>query len=147
MSKSVIGEETVQHNESVADRPLLNELRDHLLARLPGRVRRIVLFGSRARGEFDESSDVDVLVVLEDCAPSPMDRARAARYEVMEQWGFQLDSRLHRLLIAMFDKRQLADYSGAGFTPERAKVAYQNAVAFVTGARDFLGPEGRNLRE
>jgi predicted nucleotidyltransferase len=109
MSKSVIGRETVQHNESVADRPLLNELRDHLLARLPGRVRRIVLFGSRARGEFDESSDVDVLVVLEDCAPSLMDRARAARYEVMEQWGFQ--PLISLLLLSEQEWQELSKHS------------------------------------
>jgi predicted nucleotidyltransferase len=30
-------------------------------------VRRIVLFGSRARDNSDESLDMDVLVVLEDC--------------------------------------------------------------------------------
>jgi uncharacterized protein (UPF0332 family) len=50
----------------------------------------------------------------------------------------RLEPRLHRLLIDMFDERQLADYSGAGFTAERAEVACQNATAFVTAARDYF---------
>ncbi len=55
----------------------------------------------------------------------------------------QLEPRLHRLLIDMFDERQLADYSGAGFNAERAEVAYQNATAFVETARDYFDKEER----
>ena len=32
--------------------------------------RRIVLFGSRARGDFDPDSDIDLLVILDDDAPA-----------------------------------------------------------------------------
>jgi len=35
-------------------------------AALPGRVRRVTLFGSVARGEATEDSDFDVLVLLEE---------------------------------------------------------------------------------
>ncbi len=56
----------------------------------------------------------------------------------------QLEPRLHRLLIDMFDERQLADYSGAGFNAERAEVAYQNATAFVETARDYFDKEERS---
>lgn len=89
MSEPVISMETAHRNASVADCPVLNEFRDCLLAGLPGVVRRIVLFGSQARGDFDESSDVDVLVVLDNCTPSVLERAPPARYEVMEQRGFR----------------------------------------------------------
>jgi len=60
-----------------------------LLVDLPGAVRRIILFGSRARGDAGRSSDMDILVVLEDCHPSVMERARAARYEIMEKHAFR----------------------------------------------------------
>ena len=89
MSEPTIDVKAEGLNESVADRPILSELRDRILACLPGVVHRIVLFGSQARGDFDESSDVDVLVVLDNCTPSVLEQARAARYEVMEQRGFQ----------------------------------------------------------
>jgi uncharacterized protein (UPF0332 family) len=38
----------------------------------------------------------------------------------------------------MYDERQLADYSGTGFTIERAKLASQNAADFVAAVRDYL---------
>jgi uncharacterized protein (UPF0332 family) len=50
----------------------------------------------------------------------------------------RLEPRLHRILIDMFDERQLADYSGAGFTAERAQLAYQNASEFVAAVSDYL---------
>jgi uncharacterized protein len=44
----------------------LAELKERLAVRFPGRVRELRLFGSMARGEAHEHSDVDVLVVLDD---------------------------------------------------------------------------------
>lgn len=44
----------------------LRELRTRVDRELPGRVERIVLFGSVARGEAGEESDLDVLVILRD---------------------------------------------------------------------------------
>ena len=43
----------------------LTEYQSRLLAQFPQRIRRIALFGSRARGEAGPESDVDVLVVLD----------------------------------------------------------------------------------
>ena len=44
----------------------LARLRAMLEARVAGRLREIVLFGSQARGDAHEESDVDVLVVVDD---------------------------------------------------------------------------------
>ena len=46
-------------------RVILHELQDELVRVYGSRLHRIVLFGSRARHEAVEGSDVDVLVVLE----------------------------------------------------------------------------------
>ncbi|MBU1706301.1 nucleotidyltransferase domain-containing protein [bacterium] len=43
---------------------ILKELRQRLEALYGERLERLVLFGSRARGEAEEDSDIDVLVVL-----------------------------------------------------------------------------------
>ena len=43
----------------------LEALRGWLRARFGARLRELTLFGSRARGEGDEESDVDVAVVVE----------------------------------------------------------------------------------
>ena len=42
----------------------LSHFRDNLLARFPDQIRRIILYGSFARGEAHEESDVDVMVVV-----------------------------------------------------------------------------------
>lgn len=49
-----------------SDRKTVEELRDRLLARNGGRIRRIVLYGSRARGAATPDSDFDLLVVEAD---------------------------------------------------------------------------------
>jgi predicted nucleotidyltransferase len=45
--------------------PLLSELRERLELLYGSRLKGVYLFGSYARGEADEESDVDVLIVLD----------------------------------------------------------------------------------
>jgi predicted nucleotidyltransferase len=47
-------------------RPILAELKRGLQAIYGDRLRAVLLFGSQARGEATEDSDVDVAVVLDD---------------------------------------------------------------------------------
>jgi predicted nucleotidyltransferase len=47
-------------------RRALGRFRAWLLERYGARLRELVLYGSRARGDADEDSDVDVLVVIDD---------------------------------------------------------------------------------
>ena len=47
-------------------RPPLEALRVHLRRIFGGRLREVRLFGSYARGEADEDSDVDVLILVDD---------------------------------------------------------------------------------
>ncbi len=49
-----------------SERAALAELRDALREKFGERLVRFVLFGSKARGESDEESDVDVLLVIRD---------------------------------------------------------------------------------
>ena len=46
--------------------PVLTALRQYLQQEYPERFDRLVLFGSQARGEATQDSDVDVLIVLHD---------------------------------------------------------------------------------
>jgi len=50
---------------STAERLILGELRETLRSHYGSRLVELVLFGSRARGEAEEESDYDVLVVLQ----------------------------------------------------------------------------------
>ena len=91
------------------DLPPINDLRDHLLSRLPGLIQRIVMYGSYARGEAREDSDVDVLVVVYKTSPSVVEEARAVRYEVMEQ--YQYHPLLSLLVLSNKDWRELSKRS------------------------------------
>jgi len=51
---------------SAQEQAAVAEYQARLLARFPQRIRRIALFGSKARGEAGPESDLDVLVVLGD---------------------------------------------------------------------------------
>lgn len=53
---------------SPAVRDALARFRAALARRFGSRLREVVLFGSHARGEAHEESDVDVLVVIDDLA-------------------------------------------------------------------------------
>jgi predicted nucleotidyltransferase len=46
------------------DRDLLRRFEARVRAALPGRVERVVAFGSRARGDHEEDSDLDVAVFV-----------------------------------------------------------------------------------
>lgn len=52
------------------DAAVAYRLRDRIREALGERVRRIILFGSRARGDALPDSDYDVLVVLDQLAPA-----------------------------------------------------------------------------
>jgi hypothetical protein len=62
-------------------RQAVEQLRDALRHSFAHRLREVVLFGSYARGEADEDSDVDVLVVVDDLT----ERERLAVFEIAHQ--------------------------------------------------------------
>jgi hypothetical protein len=53
---------------AIADDPILTRLRRALDALYGGRIERVVLFGSRVRGDAGEDSDYDIAVFLRDLA-------------------------------------------------------------------------------
>ncbi len=55
---------------SPLEQQTLTELKRQLEVRFGARIERLVLFGSRARGEGHEHSDLDVLVLLRDLTPT-----------------------------------------------------------------------------
>lgn len=76
------------YNERVTPlvREALQRYRARLDRELPGRVRRLALYGSHARGEAHEESDVDVLVVLSEATH----RERARAIDIGGEIGIEL---------------------------------------------------------
>ncbi len=50
---------------TVEEKAVLNDIKKALAKLLHGRTYRFVLFGSKARGDFDKNSDIDLAIVVE----------------------------------------------------------------------------------
>lgn len=74
-------------NDSL-DLSLPKEFRSRAEAALPGRVAKVVLFGSRARGDAHDDSDWDLAVFLEGGADSrDLCRLADAAYDLIVETG------------------------------------------------------------
>ncbi len=62
---------------------------------LPGRVRSLILFGSKARGDAHPDSDVDLLVVLDEVDPQVRDTVAAAEWDAFEKTGVMLEPHVY----------------------------------------------------
>ena len=68
----------------------LERLKELLLGRFPKEILRIQLFGSKARGEADKFSDIDVLVVIRKGDWQFRDRVQDVSYEVFRETGIDI---------------------------------------------------------
>lgn len=73
--------------EDLAD--LLHRLRDELEKNLGSNLERLILYGSRARGDEMPDSDVDVLVVLRDASTEIREKVHRIAYRLMWDHEFQ----------------------------------------------------------
>lgn len=67
------------------------------LQRFNGQIVSIVLFGSRARGEAKDDSDMDVLVVMSDASPSIRKEIRYLAVDVWLRHDIYLSTRVWSL--------------------------------------------------
>jgi uncharacterized protein len=75
--------------------PILKRLRRALDELYGERIERVVLFGSRARGDADKESDYDVAVFLRDIADRwlELDRLAALRADFLEDADVFIDAK------------------------------------------------------
>ena len=55
---------------------ILKEVKDQLGVLYAGRLKEVILFGSYARGDYTEGSDIDLLVLLDRLGEPEAERAR-----------------------------------------------------------------------
>ena len=68
---------------------LLRIFRDELGKSLGSNLEQVILYGSRARGDEDPDSDLDVLVVLRSAGLSDRDKIHRIAYQIMRDREFQ----------------------------------------------------------
>lgn len=79
-------------------RELLSELRQGLEASYGERLQGLYLYGSRARGEAQAESDVDVLIVLDEVEHYFAELERTA--ELVSELSLRYDVNISRILIS-----------------------------------------------
>jgi predicted nucleotidyltransferase len=82
-------------NGTPADDPILKRLRAALDEIYASRLERVVLFGSRARGDAREDSDYDVAVFLKDLTDRwpEFDRLADIRTDILDEAGAFIDAK------------------------------------------------------
>jgi uncharacterized protein len=68
---------------------LLQLFRDKLGMALGSNLEQVILYGSRARGDEEPDSDLDVLVVVGDSSPGEREMIHRIAYQIMRDREFQ----------------------------------------------------------
>ena len=93
----------------IVEQPILQEFKRRVEQRFPGEVVRVVLFGSKARGDASVESDMDVLVVVRSEDWKLGDEIRDIGYELEIAHGVVLS-------IQVMGQRQYQELKGRGST-------------------------------
>lgn len=72
------------------DAKAIAEYEELLFKRFPNRIRRLMLFGSKARGASNRSSDIDILVVVTKNGKSIRKAIAALTYKPIVRFGVEL---------------------------------------------------------
>ena len=90
---------------------IIQELKNSLNQEVAAHIRRIILFGSRVRGESTQDSDLDILILLDKKDSNIENQLEESVYQVMWNHDFQpilslkIDTETH------FQKALSKDYS------------------------------------
>jgi predicted nucleotidyltransferase len=71
------------------DRALIEELKSRLPAEAIGHLKKVIIFGSRARGEAAEESDLDIIALVDQKTPEIEKKLEDIAYEVMWDHDFK----------------------------------------------------------
>jgi predicted nucleotidyltransferase len=93
------------------DRSIILELKKRLPDTVKERIRKVVAFGSRARGEDSEDSDLDLLILVDRKAPEIEGKIEDIAYQVMWDHDFK-----PILSIKLFTESSYHDRVREGFS-------------------------------
>ena len=93
----------------IVEQPILQEFKRRVEQRFPGELVRVVLFGSKARGDASVESDIDVLTVVRSEDWKLGDEVRDIGYELEIAHGVVLS-------IQVMGQRQYQELKARGST-------------------------------
>jgi predicted nucleotidyltransferase len=93
----VMGEQVEKGPLTSEERRSVDEFVQSVGDRFDGQVQAVILFGSRARGEAEPESDMDVLVVMSSVDSTARKRVRHLAAEVWLKHGIYISTRVWSL--------------------------------------------------
>jgi predicted nucleotidyltransferase len=94
-----------------SDRALLLEFKRRLPSDLLRHVKRLIIFGSRARGDAAEDSDLDVIALVDQKTPEIEKRLEDSIYQVMWDHDFK-----PVISLKVFEESRYSDALSRGFS-------------------------------
>jgi len=74
---------------TIEDRGIVEEFKKRLPTEVTAHIRRLIIFGSRARGEAESDSDLDLLALVDTLTPELRRAMDDTAYAVMWDHAFQ----------------------------------------------------------
>lgn len=93
------------------DKALILEFKRKLPSDLAGHLKRIIVFGSRVRGEATEDSDLDVIALVDEKTPEIEKRLEDIIYQVMWDHDFK-----PIISLKIFSEAKFYDAFNRGFS-------------------------------
>lgn len=93
------------------DRRIIMELKERLPAEVRGHLARLILYGSRARGEAAEDSDLDVIALVNEKTPELEAQMEDTAYRVMWDHDFR-----PIISLKVFSEKRFKQAAAEGFS-------------------------------
>jgi predicted nucleotidyltransferase len=98
-------------NMNERDRQIAMEFRRRLPAEVSNRLRKLIIFGSRARGDAADDSDLDVIVLVDRKSPELEAKLDDVAYSVMWDHDFR-----PIISLKVFDETKFKNLVDKGFS-------------------------------
>jgi len=95
----------------VRDRELVLEFKNRLTQEALKQVKRLIVFGSRAKGEATEDSDLDLIALVDEFTPQLEEQLEDVAYQVMWDHDFK-----PIISLKVFQETSYADALGKGYS-------------------------------
>lgn len=82
--------QVMQASLTIKEKKIIDEFKKDLMAQFPGDIIKVIVFGSKARGNADKESDIDILVVSRNDDWRHGDRIRDIGYELDDKLDYRL---------------------------------------------------------